>query len=284
MNVIESCATISPDNTTEDCAKFIIDDTSQLFTLSDIMVIGRKYTFSCWAQSENTGDVVVGGNIFEPASEWVYCSCTFVADSTDLTLGFTEDGTYYIYHAQLELGSKATDWVAAPEDTEQDISSLEEVTRFMTETIATLSINADDITASVQKIERETTETIDGIKGSIDELNKKTELIMDEETVRLTIQNEMANGTSRVVTSTGFKFDDEGLTVDKSDSDLSTQITENGMAIRKHTSEGEQEMLKADSNGVDANNLHATTYLIVGKNSRFEDYGNGRTGCFWIGG
>lgn len=47
----------------------------------------------------------------------------------------------------------------------------------------------------------------------------------------------------------------------------------------------EEEVLKANNNGVDAVNLHATTYLIIGNNSRFEDYDNGsRTGCFWIGG
>lgn len=42
-----------------------------------------------------------------------------------------------------------------------------------------------------------------------------------------------------------------------------------------------------DDTGVSAENLHATTWLIVGENSRFEDYtdasGEKRTGCFWIG-
>lgn len=43
-------------------------------------------------------------------------------------------------------------------------------------------------------------------------------------------------------------------------------------------------VLTANNTGVDAKNLHATTYLIVGVNSRFEDYDdNSRTGCFWIG-
>ena len=30
--------------------------------------------------------------------------------------------------------------------------------------------------------------------------------------------------------------------------------------------------------------LHASTYLMVGGRSRFENYGTDRTGCFWIGG
>ena len=44
-------------------------------------------------------------------------------------------------------------------------------------------------------------------------------------------------------------------------------------------------VLTANNSGVDAKNLHATTYLFIGVNSRFEDYDNNtRTGCFWIGG
>ncbi|MBQ8763148.1 MAG: hypothetical protein IJZ07_03505 [Clostridia bacterium] len=49
----------------------------------------------------------------------------------------------------------------------------------------------------------------------------------------------------------------------------------------------EEEVLTANNEGVKAANLHATTYLIIGNYSRFEDYtnadGEARTGCFWIG-
>lgn len=59
---------------------------------------------------------------------------------------------------------------------------------------------------------------------------------------------------------------------------MKTQITEDGMTVYR----GSEEQLVADKDGVFAKNLHATTYLIIGTYSRFEDY-NGRTGCFWIG-
>ena len=45
-------------------------------------------------------------------------------------------------------------------------------------------------------------------------------------------------------------------------------------------------MLTANNQGVDAKNLHATTYLIIGGNSRMEDFienGSKRTAIFWIG-
>ena len=61
---------------------------------------------------------------------------------------------------------------------------------------------------------------------------------------------------------------------------METQITEDGMVVYRN----EDAVLTANNVGVDAVNLHATTYLIIGENSRFEDYGGSRTGCFWIGG
>ena len=43
------------------------------------------------------------------------------------------------------------------------------------------------------------------------------------------------------------------------------------------------EVLTADNEGVKAEDLHATTYLIIGETSRLEDK-DGRTVCYWIGG
>ena len=64
---------------------------------------------------------------------------------------------------------------------------------------------------------------------------------------------------------------------------MTTTITEDGMAVYRD----ETEVLTADNTGVYATNLHAKTFLIVGKYSRFEDYINQdnepRTGCFWLG-
>ena len=83
-----------------------------------------------------------------------------------------------------------------------------------------------------------------------------------------------------VITATGYVFNESGLNISKADSEINTIISEDGMKIIKDT----DIVLTANNTGVDAKNLHATTYLIVGANSRFEDYDdNSRTGCFWIG-
>ena len=100
------------------------------------------------------------------------------------------------------------------------------------------------------------------------------------EEVTIAIQSELANGVDKVTTSTGFTFNEEGLTVSKSESEMKTTITEDGMTVYKN----DEAVLIANNTGVDAVNLCATTYLIIGTNSRIEDYGDGRTGVFWIGG
>lgn len=119
----------------------------------------------------------------------------------------------------------------------------------------------------------------DSISATVTELNKEVNTKISADKVSFIVQEELAEGANKVITSTGFTFDDKGLSVTKSDSEISTTISEDGMKIyRKNT-----EVLVADNQGVRAEDLHATTYLIVGNNSRFEDYNGNRTGCFWVG-
>ena len=105
-------------------------------------------------------------------------------------------------------------------------------------------------------------------------------MAITSEELEIQISSKLEDGVTKVETNTGFKFDDTGLTVSKENSQMTTTITEDGMTVYKDGSE----MLVANNLGVNAVNLRASTYLIIGTNSRFEDYGDSRTGCFWIGG
>ena len=146
--------------------------------------------------------------------------------------------------------------------------------------ISALQIDTEGITASVSTLETITQDAIDGVHDSIDTLHKEVQAKMTSDQVSLAIKQELDNGIDKVTTSTGFTFDQEGLTISKSNSEMTTQITEDGMTIYRDNTE----MLKADHTGVTARDLHATTYLIIGGRSRFENYEPNRVGCFWIGG
>lgn len=147
------------------------------------------------------------------------------------------------------------------------------------ERISSLEINTESISASVSEMEKNVTATIEGITSDIATLTSTVETKISAEDVTILVKSELDNGVTKVVTNTGYTFDDEGLTVSKSDSEMTTTISEDGMTVYKN----EEAVLVANNEGVKAEDLHATTYLIIGMNSRFEDYGD-RTGCFWIGG
>lgn len=147
------------------------------------------------------------------------------------------------------------------------------------ESISSLYVNTESIVASVRKIEDETINALGAVNEDISKLTSQVEAAVTASDVQIAIKSELNNGVNKVVTETGYKLDSEGLTISKGGSEMSTQITEDGMTVFRD----DTAMLVANNEGVNAANLHATTYLIIGKNSRLEDYGE-RTGCFWIGG
>lgn len=133
---------------------------------------------------------------------------------------------------------------------------------------AAIKLTTDTVVTSVSKIDENMTDLTS-------EVNSK----MTAEDVSYSIQTALGEGVERVTTTTGFTFNEEGLHISKTDSEITTSITEDGMAVYRDNNE----VLTADNQGVKAEDLHATTFLIIGENSRFEDYNGSRTGCFWIG-
>ena len=183
---------------------------------------------------------------------------------------------------KFELGNKPTDYNLAPEDMESEISAIRSETKTLNETVTSLQLGADSINASVKSLEETMTRTSDGLANDISIIQEQVNLAMTSEDVKIEIQNQLINGTNKVSTTTGYTFDEDGLNISKSDSEMKTQITEDGMKIYKN----DDIMLTANNQGVDAKNLHATTYLIIGGNSRMEDFienDSKRTAVFWIG-
>jgi len=195
-------------------------------------------------------------------------------------------GTIIIKNAMFEAGNKPSSWQPAPEDVDDNINDTAEnlnttLTKTIIDHVSALQTNADSISASVEKLETTVNQDIDDLREDIQTVNNKVSLQLTEDEVNIQIDKKLQNGVTKVETSTGFKFDENGLNINKAESPTNTQITENGMAVKK-TETGE-DMLTANKDGVDAVNLRAKTYLIVGGRSRFENYGDNRTGCFWIG-
>lgn len=153
--------------------------------------------------------------------------------------------------------------------------------------ISMLDIKADGIEASVSEMkttQQTSSETLESLQADLTTLTNTVDTKITADDLTIIIQTQMnQNGVNKVETATGYKFDEDGLTISKTGTGLSTTVDEDGMNITRD----DLEVLNADSDGVTAYNLHAKTYLIIGETSRFEDYvknGKKRTGCFWIGG
>ena len=149
------------------------------------------------------------------------------------------------------------------------------------ESIGSLQINTESITASVKQVQDNVDNALGTLNDSMQTLTQQVQTKMTAEDVKIQIESALSSGDgiNSVTTTTGFTFNDTGLTISKSGSEMTTEITEDGMTVYKNNNA----VLTANNVGVDAVNLHATTYLIIGTYSRFEDYDGGRTGCFWIG-
>ena len=144
------------------------------------------------------------------------------------------------------------------------------------ERVSTLEISDTEISAKVSATE----EVVKSTNANVETLTNEVNLKVSAEDVTIAITNTLNEGIDKVVTSTKkYTFDDTGLNVRSSDNSISTTITEDGMSIERAGSE----VLTANNEGVKAEDLHATTYLIIGNNSRLEDWQGSYTACFWIG-
>jgi outer membrane murein-binding lipoprotein Lpp len=268
--------TINPNNKIDECAMFTIDDPTDKFVLSDVINPGENYVFSFWARSDAAGNLVFRFNDYPTSTNWEKYIIPFTTTDNHLLLSFSLNGTYYIYHPKLELGNRATDWTPAPEDTDDKIEATNK-------TISELRVDTSGISSEVRTIKTNMDELTGKWEATSEQVSTLTQTASD---LNLRFQKIDQNGVSQVVTETGFTFDRAGMTVDSTDSQTKTQVTPDGMTVyNKNTKTGlPEEVLTAKSSGVDATNLRANTYLIVGGRSRFENYGNDRTGCFWIGG
>lgn len=135
------------------------------------------------------------------------------------------------------------------------------------------------------------TMTVEGIASQVkaqqQDREQLTKLQQQADKLVLQVQNLQEKGTDKVKTATGYTFDESGLQVSRSDSQLTNTVNHRGMYVIRHKDTPVQAvMLRADAQGVEAANVTVGNYLEVA-NARFEQYTEGgekRTACFYIGG
>ena len=232
-----------------------------------LLEIGDKISFVAKdGQIVNTyilNDIIAyNGGLFEK-TKWDYAGSGAETLKNPATLGETLKATY----ARVDKQERRIDLVAS--ETSTNASA-----------ISQLQIDTGGISASVSQVQKDLNDGIGGVSGEISDVRKEVEAKMSSEDVTIAIRTELSNGVSNVTTTTGFTFNDEGLRVSKSGSEMESLLDEDGLSVFRD----DVEVLTADNTGVNCINVSARQYLIIGGNSRFEDYDYNRTGCFWIGG
>ena len=176
---------------------------------------------------------------------------------------------------KITQGLTETSRLEAPEVTETDYSAASETDRVLNKTILKVDKQAQEITALVSK-----TENIEGtVDGLATQVTNMAEVMMDSDSIDFKISTAVGNINS-IITSTGYTFDQNGLHIKKSNEEMENLLNNTGMYVNR----GSDNILTANDKGVDAINLRSRQYLIIGDNSRLENYGSNRTACFYIGG
>lgn len=115
--------------------------------------------------------------------------------------------------------------------------------------------------------------------GKLDELEQKTALMVTQDQVEITV-SEAVSGINSVTTETGFTFDKDGMTVSSTESEFSALTRPYGFYVKR----GEENVMVADSEGVETINLKVNKFLNISDRFRLEPYGVDRVACFPIGG
>lgn len=243
----------------------------------DMLRIATNRESSEWIKGFAANDTLTYDGTFSMKSEWKFQEDE-AETANSATLGDRLKETYaFVDKANKQIQMVVSDMT----DLDEKVTNMEMTTDSISASVSqvsnTISAVSQENKAEINKLKQENTEEIADIYDAMDVIAKSVDATITAEDLRIEVSKQLSDGVDKVTTSTGFTFNEEGLTVSKSASEISTTITEDGMKIYRN----QEAVLTANNKGVDAYNLHATTYLIVGQHSRFEDYGE-RTGCFWI--
>ena len=137
--------------------------------------------------------------------------------------------------------------------------------------------------SELASVDARITKTEEGLRAEVAGLSQRVNMTMSAEMVRLTV-SEAIDGIKSITTETGYTFGSDGMRIRKSGDEMENLLDETGMYVNRITGEETDNILTANNEGVSAINVSVRKYLIIGKNSRIEDYEGNRTACFWIGG
>lgn len=261
----------------------IMNDNNRSDYLSDILdaLDGAEYyvndfqsTGILYLELYDKFNVAIGENTYP---------CVILNDEIDLTNGLEE-------HIYSEIpNTSETDYKHASK-TDRQINQVYIIVKKNQAEIESLVSTVNTIDQRENNNYQEIINKFNGytpIEDTIQIENSVRQLQTDTYT-KTEIDTKLIDGSVEKVVSTSGTFDENGLTIEKTNAPTKGNFNERGLSVLDATGSGNTELLFAGYDDelnetiVRTKNIKVTKYLTVGQNSRIEDYERG-TGIFYIG-
>ena len=184
-------------------------------------------------------------------------------DSLQCTGSPTRDSSYAVNNQQFQPHSGKL------LNLRTDVDGLKAENRDTTGRLTRMELDLEGLRSRVEQQEIVAQTTVQSVSS----------LTQTAQNLTLQLETVRTEGVDKVQTSRGYTFDDAGLHISRSDSDMENLLDHSGMCVRR----AGQTLLRADNRGVEAVDVTVRNYLIIGDHSRMEDYEMGRTACFYRG-
>lgn len=219
------------------------------------LILGQTYTISFYAKCDSNVQLEIKDDSYNnvalayaiiDSKDWKLYSTTFVVGIKNDTpkvcfLTRQDSATIYIKKIKLELGNKNTDWTPAPEDVDEAINTER------TERQSAIETKANEITSKVSEtyvsnsafehyqntVSTQFTQTKNDFTWSI---NQSVTDAKNEMNGQIGSVNGRVDGLKQTTDNVNnyMSFDNDGLTLGKSDSAFKTKITNQEWSIQKN--------------------------------------------------
>lgn len=291
---------VDDENLTKQDLESIAENGEHSITISDDYIL---YNDSLREQAIN--------NIWNRVNglKYVDCKLTTYYGKPFLKLGnkiriYTSDTDYfdtYVLKHKFTYDGAFASVIESPAFTKQEVKHKQNVSIAQSLAYAQININKqegkiEEVVGEVNSVSvkennnyQEIMKKFDGYapKESIVTIENSVKQITESTYTKVEIEKKLTDGSVTKVSSTSGTFDEDGLTIEKTNAPTKGKFNNEGVKVMD-TSSGEELLFAGFDNGLNqtivrSENMNVRKYLTIGKNSRIEDYNNNRTGIFYIG-
>lgn len=213
-----------------------------------------------------------------PGYNYITCNDSLMPEIEIDYLTDSEFNTQYASKSELDITNEKVSIIT---ESQEDITEL-------------VNNNAIDINNKFSDLNSTLNEELANNADAIVNLNKTVEQLQTNSEIVFEFKNSIeVNGVNKIETSNSYTFNENGLKIKDSESNIGSELDNKGLLIEDTSGAESEELLYA---GIDdatneavvrSKNISVSQYFIMGSNSRFEDFidedGEEGTGVFFVG-